>query len=778
MSTNLVIVESPAKAKTINKYLGRNYKVEATVGHIRNLPKTKLGVDIENNFKPNYLNIRGKGDLIKKIKSLVSKSKDIYIATDPDREGEAIAQDIADVIKLKEGSKLYRVLFNEITKTSIKKAMNSPREINQSLVQSQRARRVMDRIIGYKISPFLWKAVIEISGNAIVSAGRVQSVALKIICDREKIIDDFIKTEYWSIWTIFKTDNGEEFKAKLFSIGNKDIKVQPKPVMKDKDWNEFLNKYISISNKETAEKIFNSISNKTEFIISAITKRNTKRNPLPPFITSSLQAEASRRLGMRPRQTMMLAQRLYEGIGLGEFGTQGLITYMRTDSTRLSDEILSSASEYIKNMYGNDYAPATPNRFEKKKGQNVQDAHEAIRPTSLEFPPGKVAQFLDKKTLKIYELIWNRFVASQMTPTLLETTVIEISVDDYIFKAFGSATKFLGFQKVYQEILEAKPGAEEKEEYRNEKIPLGLKKDQSLNLEDLQKTQHFTKPPARFSESSLIKELERNGIGRPSTYSHIVSTIQDRKYVNQEQRKLFPTILGKEVSRILVQNFPKIINEDFTSQMETELDQIASGVLKYEKVLSDFYDPFAKTLLEVEDKIEKIICDKCGGEMEIKFGRFGRYLGCSKYPECDNIKSFKQIADSKKDPEYTGNTCEKCGGKLLFREGKFGRFIGCEKFPSCDFIKNITLRVSCPTCKDGDVVERKSKRGRLFYGCSRFPDCDFVSWHKPVPSQCPNQDSDYMEKRYSKKKNNYLKCPICGEELIIEEEEEKTEEVL
>ena len=326
MATNLVIVESPAKAKTINKYLGRNYKVEATIGHIRNLPKTKLGVDIENNFKPNYLNIRGKGDLIKKIKSLVSKSKDIYIATDPDREGEAIAQDIADVIKLKEGSKLYRVLFNEITKSGIKKAMNSPREIDQSLVQSQRARRVMDRIIGYKISPFLWKAVIELSGNAIVSAGRVQSVALKIICDREKVIDEFIKTEYWSIWTIFRTNNGEEFRAKLFSIDGRDIKIQPKPEMSDKDWDEFLKKYISISNKETAEKIFNSISNKDEFIISAITKRNTKRNPLPPFITSSLQAEASRRIGMSPRQTMMIAQRLYEGIGLGEFGTQGLIT--------------------------------------------------------------------------------------------------------------------------------------------------------------------------------------------------------------------------------------------------------------------------------------------------------------------------------------------------------------------------------------------------------------------------------------------------------------------
>jgi len=771
MSTNLVIVESPAKAKTINKYLGRNYKVEATVGHIRNLPKTRLGVDIENNFKPNYLNIRGKGDLIKKIKALVSKSKKIFIATDPDREGEAIAQDIADVIKLKEGSKLYRVLFNEITKTGIKKAMESPREIDQSLVQSQRARRVMDRIIGYKMSPFLWKSVIEISGNGSVSAGRVQSVALKIICDREGAINDFIKTEYWSIWAIFKTDKGDEFKAKLFNINGKDIKIKPKPEMTEKDWNNFLKKYISISDKKTSEKIYKSISNKAEFIISSINKRNTKRNPLPPFITSSLQSEASRRMGMRPKQTMMIAQRLYEGIELGENGTQGLITYMRTDSTRLSDEILSSASDYIKNKYGNEYTPHSPNKYEKKKKQNVQDAHEAIRPTSLEFPPAKISQFLDKKSYKVYELIWNRFIASQMTPALLETTVIEISADEYLFKAIGSATKFLGYQKVYEEIFEKKPGAEEKEEYRNEKIPLGLEKDQKLDLKELQETQHFTKPPPRFTESSLIKELERNGIGRPSTYSHIVSTIQDRRYVTQEQKKLIPTKLGKEVSRILVLNFPNIISEDFTSLMESELDQIAAGNEEYQKVLSDFYNPFAKRLIEVEDKIEKIICDKCGGEMEIKFGKFGRYLGCTNYPKCNNIKSFKEIANTNKEPEYTGETCEKCGGRLLFKEGKFGRFIGCENFPKCDFIKNISLGVSCPKCKTGEVVERKSKRGRLFYGCSRFPDCDFVSWYKPVPTQCPNKDSDYMEKRYSKKKGNYLKCPICAEELIIEDEE-------
>ncbi len=431
MAKNLILVESPSKAKTINKYLGSNYIVEATVGHIRNLPKTKLGVDIENDYQPQYVNIRGKGDIIKKIKSLASKSNNIYIATDPDREGEAIAQDIVDILNGTADHKIQRVLFNEITKTGVKKAMEAPRNIDSYLVTSQRARRVMDRIIGYKISPFLWKAIIEISGSGSLSAGRVQSVALKLICDREVEIDKFIPTEYWSILAIFKTDKGETFEAKLFKVNGKELKIQPKPEMDENDWKEFLEKNFAINNENTAEDIFNLISKKENFIISDITKKNVKRNPSPPFITSTLQAEASRRIRMRPKQTMMIAQKLYEGVDLGKEGTQGLITYMRTDSTRISEEVIPLVRDYIKNSYGEKYIPATPNIFEKKDKINVQDAHEAIRPTSLKFTPDYVKNYLDRRSLKLYELIWMRFIASQMAPAELEITNVEVTAGEF-----------------------------------------------------------------------------------------------------------------------------------------------------------------------------------------------------------------------------------------------------------------------------------------------------------------------------------------------------------
>ncbi len=763
MAKNLILVESPAKAKTINKYLGNNFIVEATIGHIRNLPKTKLGVDVQNNYQPQYVTIRGKGDVIKKIKSLAAKSNNIYIATDPDREGEAIAQDIVDILNGTANHKIRRVLFNEITKTGVKRAMDSPRDIDNHLVTSQRARRVMDRIIGYKISPFLWKAIIEISGSSSLSAGRVQSVALKLICDREERIDKFIPTEYWSIWAIFKTDKGDTFEAKLFSVNSKDLKVQPKPEMTENDWKEFLKKNFAINNENTANEIFDVISKKENFVISDIIKKNLKRNPSPPFITSTLQAEASRRIKMRPKQTMMLAQKLYEGVELGKDGTQGLITYMRTDSTRISEEVIPLIRDYIINSYGDKYIPAVPNVFEKKDKKNVQDAHEAIRPTSLKFTPEYVKNYLDKKSLKLYELIWMRFVASQMASAELEVTNVEITADEFLFKATGTAVKFSGFMQVYEEMVESK---ENDDENKEEKIPLGLEKDQRLKLEEITKNQHFTKPPPRFTESSLIRELESNGIGRPSTYSLIASTIQDRKYVEQVDRKLIPTKLGKEVNKILVKNFPDIINERFTAEMESELDQIAQGENKYVNVLNDFYIPFSKALKHVENNVEKIICEKCGGEMIIKIGRFGKYLACSNYPDCKNIKSLKEVAAQNQEPEYTGETCEKCGARTVYREGKFGRFIGCERYPNCDYVKNITLNVNCPKCKEGEIVERKSRRKKIFYGCSKYPDCDFVSWYKPLPHECPNKDSYYMEKRYSKKKGEYLKCPNCGEEVI------------
>ncbi len=591
MAKNLVLVESPAKAKTINKYLGSNYIVEATIGHIRNLPKTKLGVNIENDYQPQYVTIRGKGDVIKKIKSLAAKSNNIFIATDPDREGEAIAQDIVDILNGTASQKIRRVLFNEITKTGVKKAMESPRDIDIHLVTSQRARRVMDRIIGYKMSPFLWKAIIEISGSSSLSAGRVQSVALKLICDREEEIDKFIATEYWSIWAIFKTDKSEIFEAKLFSVNSKYLKVQPKPEMNEDDWKEFLEKNFAINNENTAKEIFDLISKKENFVISDIIKKNVKRNPSPPFITSTLQAEASRRIKMRPKQTMMLAQKLYEGVDLGDDGTQGLITYMRTDSTRISEEVIPLVRDYIKNSYGDNYIPAKPNVFEKKDKTNVQDAHEAIRPTSLKFTPDYVKHYLDRKSLKLYELIWMRFIASQMASAELEVTNVEVSADEFLFKATGTAVKFSGFMQVYEEMVEQK---ESDDDNKEEKIPLGLQKEQKLKLEELTKNQHFTKPLPRYTESSLIRDLESKGIGRPSTFSLIASTIQDRNYVEQSDRKLIPTKLGKAVNNILVKNFPGIINESFTAEMENELDQIAQGENGYVNVLNDFYQPFSK----------------------------------------------------------------------------------------------------------------------------------------------------------------------------------------
>ena len=771
MSKNLVLVESPAKAKTINKYLGKDYIVEATVGHIRNLPKTKLGVEVENNYKPQFVTIRGKGDVVKRIKSLALKSKKIYIATDPDREGEAIAQDIADILNEKSSLKILRVLFNEITRSGIEKAMKNPREIDSSLVLSQRARRVMDRIIGYKISPFLWKSIIEHTGNGSLSAGRVQSVALRLICERESEINRFNAVEYWSIWAVFSARNGETFKAKLFNIDGKDIKIVQPLLLLDTDGSEeFVKNYITISNESEASRYFEDISKKDNFKISSIVKRHTKRNPPPPFITSSLQAEASRRLKMRPKQTMSIAQKLYEGVDLGADGIVGLITYMRTDSTRLSDEIKIEAEKYINNYFGKEYYPSVPNNYEKKKIK-VQDAHEAIRPTSLKYTPEFIKKFLDNRSFKIYELIWKRFLASQMSQALVETVVVEIKADEYLFKALGSVTLFQGFLKIYDDTFEIDSNVEGKDEYRNPVIPAGMEKGDNLKLNDLKKTQHFTKPPPRYTESSLIKDLESRGIGRPSTYSAIVTTIQDRKYVNMEDRKLYPTHLGEKVNLILTGNFPDIINVNFTANMESELDQIAQGENNYKNVLDDFYVPFSHALKHVEKNVEKIICDVCGNEMEIKVGRYGKFLACTNYPECKNIKSLKEMAASSQEPEFTGEICPKCGSRTLYRTGKFGRFIGCEKYPDCDYIKNITFGVKCPKCTQGDIVERKSRRGKSFYGCSRYPDCDYVSWYKPVSEVCPNKDSDFMEERYSKKKGSYRKCPVCGEEILTDKEE-------
>ncbi len=723
MAKNLVLVESPSKAKTINKYLGRNYIVEATIGHIKNLPKTKLGIDVENGFQAQMLNIRGKGDLIKRIRKLAAKADKIFVATDPDREGEAIAQDVVEILEGKTKAHIYRVLFNEITKTAVKNAMKSPIEINAALVQSQRARRVMDRIIGYKISPLLWRAILEASGNSL-SAGRVQSVALRLICEREEIIENFVPTEYWVIKAEYLTEKGELLSVKLAERDGKQLKIQPKPEMTKTDWDEFLKKNFAISTEEEAAKILEEIKNENNHSISNITKKKLKRNPSPPFITSTLQAEASRKLSFRPRKTMRVAQSLYEGVKLGKGEVTGLITYMRTDSTRLSEDMVTSAREFISNAYGENYVPKAPRNYQKKNKSNVQDAHEAIRPTSLAYEPKNIKEFLDKDQFRLYQLVWQRFVACQMESAEVESTNVSVTSGKNVLKVSGSVITFDGFLKVYDEGKEnGNNGAEQSQ------IPVGLEKNQKLNLDSINKEQQFTKPLPRYTESTLIKELESNGIGRPSTYASIIGTIQDRYYIEQNERKLFPTELGRKVNNVLVDKFPKILDVNFTAKMEEELDLVASGENKYEEVLSDFYIPFSSRLKEVESQLEKVICEKCGSEMEIKIGRYGKYFACTNYPTCSNIKSTNEIKTS--EPEFTGETCPKCGKRTLIRTGRFGKFIGCENYPECDFTKQLTLGIKCPQCEDGEVVTRRTKNGRFFYGCSNYPKCDFVSWTKP-----------------------------------------------
>jgi DNA topoisomerase-1 len=739
MSKDLILVESPSKAKTINRYVGSKYIVEATVGHIKNLPKTKLGIDIENEFKPSLVTIRGKSDIIKKIKSLAGKSKKIFIATDPDREGEAIAQDIVDILDSKQKEKIERILFNEITKNAVNNALNNPIKIDEHLVISQRARRIMDRIIGYKVSPFLWRAVLDQFGSSL-SAGRVQSVALRLICEREEEIEKFVPIEYWSIVAVFKTDKNEEIKTKLFEVDGKQIKIPPKPDMTKEEWNQFLLENFSITTKELCNDILNKIKEINFYSISDITKKELRRNPFPPFITSSLQAEASRKLRFRARKTMMTAQNLYEGIDLGDEGVTGLITYMRTDSTRVGNEIINDARRFIKNSFGENYLPDKPRTFDQKNKKNVQDAHEAIRPTSLKYTPEFVKPFLDDAQLKLYDLIWKRFIASQMEPAKLETTTVSIKADKYIFRASGTAVIFDGFLKIYDEDTEESSD----ENGVGLKIPAGLVVNQKLDLDEITPNQHFTKPPPRYSESSLIKELESNGIGRPSTYALIVGTIVDRKYVEQNDRKLFPTNLGKKVNSILVDNFPDIFNVNFTAKMEEELDLIADGEIEYLQVLNDFYIPFAKSLSSVEANLEKIKCDKCGSDMDIKIGRYGKFLACTNYPACSNIKSLKEISNGTSEPDFTGETCPKCNSRTVYREGKLGRFIGCEKYPDCDFTKTITTGIKCPKCSEGEIVPRRTKKGKIFFGCDRYPDCDYASWKIPKTNKEPvTEEEEY-----------------------------------
>lgn len=745
MGKSLIIVESPSKAKTINKYLGKEYHVEASVGHIKNLPKSKLGVDVENKYATTYETIKGKEEVVDKLTKLAADSDKVFIATDPDREGEAIASDIAQEIEQK-NPRIFRVLFHEITPNGIAEGMASPKKIDKNLVESQRARRAMDRIVGYKISPFIWKTVYY-----GLSAGRVQSVALRLICEREKEIKSFVPEEYWSIIGEFQAERSESFFAKLIKIAGDEPKI---------------------SNSVTAEGYVNDIR-KQEFSISDVQKKNVKRNPAPPFITSTLQQEAANRLRFSAKRTMMLAQKLYEGIDLGEEGIVGLITYMRTDSTRLSDDAVSAVRQYIYESYGAEYLPKEPRVF--KKGKASQDAHEAIRPTSIKFTPKHVKKHLDKDLYALYELIWNRFVACQMSVATFEQITVDLTGGDYTFRASGSIPRFRGFLQVYDDLMEEN-GASKDDEDPTSKVPADLKVGQHVSVLNILPRQHFTKPPARYTESSLVKELESLGIGRPSTYAQIVSTILDRKYVEQQDRKLFATELGMVVVKLLVQNFPNVLNVKFTAQMEEELETVASGKNSYVQVMDDFYHPFITSLEKVDKEASKIkkslqeetneLCEVCGKPMIIKWGRNGRFMACSGYPSCKNTKPLAE--DAEKHQHVVGIKCKVCGGDMVVKGGRFGTFLGCSNYPKCTNTQPISMGIKCPKCKDGDVIERKTKRKRTFYGCSNYPNCDFVSWDKPVLQECENCKNPYLVQKTSKKKGDYLLCPNCKEEYVLE----------
>ncbi len=683
MPEALVIVESPAKAKTIGKYLGRDYIVKASMGHVRDLPRSQMGVDIENGFEPKYITIRGKGKILKELREAAKKAKNVYLAADPDREGEAIAWHLAHSLEIDAKSRC-RVVFNEITEKAVTDAFKQPRQINMDLVNAQQARRILDRLVGYKISPLLWKKV-----KKGLSAGRVQSVAVKLIIDREKEIKAFVPEEYWSITAHFKK-NGEGFEAKFYGWdGEKQ----------------------TLSNSEEVQQVLKKID-ATAFVVKSVQKKERKRNPVPPFITSTLQQEAARKLNFKAAKTMMLAQQLYEGIDLGPEGSTGLITYMRTDSTRVSETAKEEAAQYITQHFGQDYLGQK--RRTGPANRRAQDAHEAIRPTSIYRDPQSVKPYLSRDQYRLYRLIWERFLASQMAPAVMDTMTVDLESGGILFRATGSKIKFPGFMKVYIE-------GQDDETNEEERFLPELTEGEQLAAEKLDPKQHFTQPPPRYTEARLVKTLEEKGIGRPSTYAPTLDTIQKRGYVRLEERRFVPTELGEVVNELMEEFFPEILDVGFTADMEQQLDEIEEGKENWQKILDNFYAGFKDRLKVAEEKMEKVTIED----------------------------------------EVSEETCDKCGRPMVFKYGRYGKFLACSGFPECHNTKPIIkeIGVVCPQCKEGQVVERKSKRNRLFYGCSRYPQCDFVSWDKPLNRSCPNCSGVLVEKRT--KKETKIECLQC-----------------
>ncbi|MEC3756426.1 type I DNA topoisomerase [Bacillus halotolerans] len=683
MSDYLVIVESPAKAKTIERYLGKKYKVKASMGHVRDLPKSQMGVDIEQNFEPKYITIRGKGPVLKELKTAAKKAKKVYLAADPDREGEAIAWHLAHSLDLDLHSDC-RVVFNEITKDAIKESFKHPRMINMDLVDAQQARRILDRLVGYKISPILWKKV-----KKGLSAGRVQSVALRLIIDREKEINDFKPEEYWTIDGTYLKGQ-ETFEAGFFGKNGKKL-----PLKSEADVKDILSQLKG--NKYTVEKV---------------TKKERKRNPALPFTTSTLQQEAARKLNFRAKKTMMIAQQLYEGIDLGKEGTVGLITYMRTDSTRISNTAVDEAAAFIDQTYGKEYLGGK--RKPAKKNENAQDAHEAIRPTSVLRKPSELKAVLGRDQLRLYKLIWERFVASQMASAVLDTMSVDLTNNGLTFRANGSKVKFSGFMKVYVE------GKDDQLEEKDRMLP-DLQEGDTVLSKDIEPEQHFTQPPPRYTEARLVKTLEELGIGRPSTYAPTLDTIQRRGYVGLDNKRFVPTELGQIVLELIMEFFPEIINVEFTAKMEKDLDNVEEGNIEWVQIIDNFYTDFEKRVKKAESEMK---------EVEI-------------------------------EPEYAGEDCELCSSPMVYKMGRYGKFLACSNFPDCRNTKPIVkqIGVKCPSCGEGNIVERKSKKKRVFYGCDRYPDCEFVSWDKPIERKCPKCGKMLVEKKL--KKGIQVQCVEC-----------------
>jgi DNA topoisomerase-1 len=758
MSKSLIIVESPAKTKTLKNFLGPQYQIEASMGHVRDLPTHRLGVQIEKDFQPRYVSIPARREVIKKLAAAAKKAEVVYLASDPDREGEAIAWHLAKALKLKDP---HRIQFNEITRQAVEQAIRNPRSIDQRLVDAQEARRILDRLVGYKLSPLLWEKV-----GRNLSAGRVQSVAVRLICEREREIEAFVPEEYWSLTATLSPQPPEKrfpFEAKFIGRGQEKIELR-----KEEDAQAIVR---DLEGDEASEP--------ATWVVCTIKKQERKRNPAPPFTTSTLQQEAARKLGFSSRRTMSIAQQLYEGVELGSEGSVGLITYMRTDSTRVAAEAQAEARQFISERFGADYLPAAIPQY-RAKG-NAQDAHEAIRPTSVFRTPDSLKDYLTPEQMKLYRLIWQRFIASQMQAALFDVTTADIDAKGYTFRATGSVVKFDGFMSVY---TEGKDTDEKADEDRDPLPP--LKEGQTLDLLKLEPKQHFTEPPPRYTEATLVKALEEKGIGRPSTYATIISTIQEREYVQLNDKKFQPTELGFKVNDLLVKHFPDILDVGFTAGMETKLDEVEEGRVDKVQLLREFYGPFEQAVNTAHQTMERVkpapietefTCPQCGQKMMLRQSRFGPFLGCSGYPRCKtvlNTDGTPREEQTKSEPQITDQTCPKCGKPLVEREGRFGKFLGCSGYPKCKTVVKLPneelskngaapqpIGIQCP--KDGgDLVAKRTRFGYV-YLCANEPNCDFKSWHKPLDRACPECNWPLGEASYRGRTTGKIKCtnPDC-----------------